>query len=148
MMTLDSFYDLISRNARVTLVNARSRANLYIGSGRDIPDEYSICPVEDFSMSNDGHLTFKIKIKEISPVDRDRRLWKEGALRVYDGIYHYWVKAYETGSEFGIDGGRISKLTLERKGQTVCNYDRGWDVRPVDEETKLAMEIILHEYAG
>ena len=144
MMTLDSFYDLISRNARVTLVNARSRANLYIGSGRDIPDEYSICPVEDFSMDDKAHLTFKIRVPRKRLQDNN---WKEGALRVPDGgIYHYWVKAYETGSEFGIDGGRISKLTLERKGQTVCNYDRGWDVQPVDEETPIALEILLQQY--
>ena len=144
MMTLDSFYDLISRNARVTLVNARSRANLYIGSVRDIPDEYSICPVEDFSMDDKAHLTFKIRVPRKRLQDNN---WKEGALRVPDGgIYHYWVKAYETGSEFGIDGGRISKLTLERKGQTVCNYDRGWDVQPVDEETQIALEILLQQY--
>ncbi len=144
MMTLDSFYDLISRNARVTLVNAKSRTNLYIGSVRDIPDEYSICPVEDFSMDDKAHLIFKIRV----PRKRTEGTgWQEGAMRVPDGgIYHYWVKAYETGSEFGIDGGRVSKLTLQRKGETVCNYDRGWDIEPVDEETQIALEILLQQY--
>ena len=42
--------------------------------------------------------------------------------------------------------GRISKLTLQRKEQTVCNYDRGWDVKPVDEETQIALEILLQQY--
>lgn len=144
MMTLDSFYDLISRNTRVTIVNAQSRANLYTGRVRDIPDEYSICPVEDFSMDDKAHMTFKIRVPRKRMQDNN---WKEGALRVPDGsIYHYWVKAYETGSEFGIDGGRVSKLTIERKGQTVCNYDRGWDVQPVDEETQIALGILLQQY--
>ena len=143
MITLESFYDLIDRNARVSLLNARSRANLFTGSVRDIPDEYSICPVEDFNMNENGNLTFKIKVPR-------KRLegtgWQEGALRVKDDIFHYWVKAYETGSEYGIDAGRVSKLTLQRKEQTVCNYDRGWDVKPVDEETQIALEILLQQY--
>ena len=148
MMTLESFYDLINRNAQITLVNARHQRKVYIGSVKDIPDEYNACPVEDFIMDDRGHLTFQIKIKETTPVDRDKKLWKEGVLRVYDGIYHYWAKVYDEGSKYGIDEGRVSKLMIKRKGEIVCNYDRGWDVRPVDEETQLSMEIILHEYAG
>ena len=72
--------------------------------------------------------------------------WKEGALRVHKGFYHYWVKQYAEGSQFGIEGGRISKLMLKRKGEIVCNYDRGWDIEPVDEETQTALEIMLLEY--
>ena len=39
-------------------------------------------------------------------------MWKEGSLRVNGDIFHYWMKQYEEGSQFGIDGGRISKLML------------------------------------
>ena len=42
--------------------------------------------------------------------------------------------------------GVISKLTLQRKEQTVCNYDRGWDVKPVDDETEIALEVLLQQY--
>ena len=28
----------------------------------------------------------------------------------------------------------------------VCNYDRGWDVEPVDEETEIALEIMRREF--
>lgn len=52
MFTLESFYDLISRNAQVTLVNTRYHKNVYTGSVRNIPVEYSDCPVEDFSMND------------------------------------------------------------------------------------------------
>ena len=71
-------------------------------------------------------------------------MWKEGSLKVYDSIFRYWLKQYNESSQFGIDGGRISKLTLKRSGAIVCNYDRGWDVEPVDPDTQLALEILLH----
>ncbi len=143
MITLENFYDLLDQNAKVTLVNAKYHKNVYSGSAHSIPLEYSICPVEDFSMNDSGHLTFKIKVKETRPAGNG---WKEGTMRVGSGIYHYWVKQYETGSEYGINKGRVSKMMLTRKGETVCNYDRGWDVKPVDDETETAMEILLHQY--
>ena len=40
-------------------------------------------------------------------------------------IAHYWVKAYEEGSAYGINEGRISKLLITIGGETVANYDRG-----------------------
>ena len=43
-------------------------------------------------------------------------MWHEGTIGVPKGngkytVVHYWVKAYEEGSQYGIEGGRISKLT-------------------------------------
>ena len=63
-------------------------------------------------------------------------MWKESSIRVNGEVFHYWMKQYDKGSEWGIDGGRISKL--------VCNYDRGWDIEPADENTQLALEFLLH----
>ena len=71
-------------------------------------------------------------------------MWKEGSLKVNGSIFHYWIKVYDTGSQYGIEGGRISKLMLKRDGKTVCNYDRGWDVYPTDPDTQLAYEILVH----
>ena len=71
-------------------------------------------------------------------------MWKEGSIRVCGEIFHYWMKQYDEGSEWGIDGGRISKLMLKRNGKIVYSYDRGEDVAPVDENTVFALEIILH----
>ena len=71
-------------------------------------------------------------------------MWKEGSIKVSDSIFHYWIKVFEEGSEFGIDGGKISKLMLKRDGKVVCNYDRGWDIKPVDPDTQLAYEILVH----
>ena len=74
-------------------------------------------------------------------------MWVEGSIKVGDSIFHYWVKHYEVPSEeYGIDGGRISKLMLKRNGEIAYNYDRGPDIEPVDEETALAFSILLKEY--
>jgi len=71
-------------------------------------------------------------------------MWKEGSIRVHDSIFHYWIKQWDEGSLFGIEGGRISKLCMKRDGIEVASYDRGWDIEPQDPDTQLALEIILH----
>ena len=71
-------------------------------------------------------------------------MWHEGALKVYNSIFHYWMKVYDDPSKHGINGGKISKLMLKRDGIIVCNYDRGWDIEPVDLDTRLALELLLH----
>ena len=71
-------------------------------------------------------------------------MWKEGSIKANGEIFHYWIKQYEEASRYGINGGRISKLMLKRDGEIVYNYDRGEDIEPVDENTELAVQIILH----
>ena len=51
-------------------------------------------------------------------------MWSEGTIGIpnKDGGYtvaHYWVKHYEEPSEFGINGGRISKLMI-KIGRASC----------------------------
>ena len=70
-------------------------------------------------------------------------MWKEGTISVNGEIFYYWMKQYEEGSEFGINGGRISKLTIKRSGREVYNYDRGEDIEPIDKNTETALAIIL-----
>ena len=71
-------------------------------------------------------------------------MWKEGRILINHRGYHYWIKQWDEGSEYGIDGGRISKLMIKRGDEVVCNYDRGWDVDPQDDDTRMALAIILH----
>ena len=71
-------------------------------------------------------------------------MWKEGSIKVNGEIFHYWMKQYEEGSEWGIEGGRISKLMLKHCGKIVCSYDRGWDIEPIDPNSKLAADILIH----
>ena len=61
MIKLRKFYELISRNATVTLTSASLDKVLFEGSIKDIPDGFDDCIVEDFSISNDGDFLFEIK---------------------------------------------------------------------------------------
>ena len=79
-------------------------------------------------------------------------MWHEGTIGIpmQDGGYkiaHYWVKSFGKGSEWGINGGRISKLTIKIDGRITANYDRGWDIQP-DEglPTQMAYCILLENY--
>ena len=76
-------------------------------------------------------------------------MWSEGiiACPTTGGKYKYWVKHYEEGSQFGIDGGKVSKLTIRKVGETrdLVNYDRGWDIEP-EGELEAVYAIILTKY--
>ena len=71
-------------------------------------------------------------------------MWKQDKIQVNGEVFEYWMKQYDTGSQYGIDGGRISKLMIKRNGKIVYNYDRGLDVDAVDQNTAFALELILH----
>ena len=72
-------------------------------------------------------------------------MWKQGAIGVKDSngrmvSVSYWVKHYEEPSEeYGISGGRISKLMLKQN-------DRGEDIKPQTPEAEKALAILIHEY--
>ena len=76
-------------------------------------------------------------------------MWSEGIIvcLTTGNKYKYWVKHFNDGSQFGIDGGKVSKLTIRKIGETrdLCNYDRGWDVEPTD-EVKAVFAIIMQKY--
>ena len=60
-------------------------------------------------------------------------MWTQGAIGIPSSnggmtSVSYWVKHYENESPFGIDNGRVSKLTLVQDSKVVYNYDRGEDI--------------------
>ena len=63
MVRLYKFYELISRNAMVTLTNRSLDKIYYEGSLKNIPSEYDDCTVADFAVSNDGDFLFKINVE-------------------------------------------------------------------------------------
>lgn len=83
---------------------------------------------------------------------------KEGVIGVPDESgkmtrVWYQAKIYDLPSEYGIEGGRISKLQLRvgRKppvcaGEIVANYDRGWDVKPKTRAAEVALAVLLLSY--
>jgi len=79
--------------------------------------------------------------------------WSEGTISIPDAkdktkytVCRYWVKHYEGGSEWGINGGKISKLEIRIDDLNVCSYDRGWDIKPTCTEAELALSILLNDY--
>lgn len=50
---------------------------------------------------------------------------------------------FETGSELGIDGGRVSKLEIKDGPRVVASYDRGWDVEPDGAVDRLVLKAVL-----
>ena len=76
-------------------------------------------------------------------------MWSEGIIACPEtgGKYKYWVKHYEEGSQYGIDGGKISKMSIRKYSESrdLCNYDRGWDVEPAD-EVKTVYDILIQKY--
>ena len=72
----------------------------------------------------------------------------DGRLQIAGGTFHFWVKRHEEGSEFGIDGGRISKLTItyEGTGREVVNYERGWGIKPKTKAAQAAFDWVLRNF--
>lgn len=77
------------------------------------------------------------------PLDNGLVWWEKGKANGYT----YSAKVYSKPSHFGINNGRISKLSIrDANGKQVANYDRGWDGRPATDEAKQALKIILSTY--
>ena len=74
------------------------------------------------------------------------------------GKYHFEAKVFDTGSHYGIDGGRVSKLMIwdvEIRQQTgnlmkacIVNYDRGWDIKPEKAQDKQVLKTVLKRLNG
>ena len=84
----------------------------------------------------------------------EKGTWSRGTLQTAaDGSkkpvsVDYRVKHYGKGSDWGIDGGKISKLEMRVDGKAVALYDRGWARRP-DANDRAAMnayDTVLHMF--
>ena len=80
-------------------------------------------------------------------------MWSEGTIGIPDAkdktkytTCRYWVKHFEEPSQYGINEGRISKLTIRINGQDAANYDRGWDIEPTCKEAETVLAILLENY--
>lgn len=77
-------------------------------------------------------------------------MWSNGRIFTIETKvgFEYWAKHYDEPSQYGIDAGRISKLTIKRlsDGKTVYNFDRGLDLDNLDADGKAAYAIILEKY--
>jgi len=72
--------------------------------------------------------------------------WKKGTLEHGGKRYSYEAKVYEEGSEYGINGGRVSKLHVKAAdgdwSKSVIEYDRGWSIQPSSEHRPLLDKLL------
>lgn len=74
-------------------------------------------------------------------------MWTNGTMNINGTEIKYCVKHYSEPSEdYGIEGGRISKMELRISGKTTMCYERGWETEPEDEESQLAYMALLRKY--
>lgn len=59
------------------------------------------------------------------------------------GEYTFSAKLFDKTSSMGINGGRVSKLSIRRDGEMRAHYDRGWDFSPILPNDKLAYQKIM-----
>ena len=73
--------------------------------------------------------------------------WMLGTI---EGGYEWQAKVYEKPSEFGINGGRVSKLFIRPVGlgwqPALISYDRGWDKRPETQDATVKVIRLGREY--
>ena len=84
----------------------------------------------------------------IKPAIQNMGKWIEGTEEFDYGLeLRFMAKVYDEPSEdYGINGGKISKLEIRLGNEILANYDRGyWDVE-VSEEAQLFYESILAEF--
>lgn len=72
---------------------------------------------------------------------------EHNTIKINNTTFEYLIKAYEEPSEeFGLNSGRISKLTIKRGNKVVYNYDREPDIEPVDAATVKVLNTLIHKY--
>lgn len=61
--------------------------------------------------------------------------------------YEFCAKLFDVGSDFGINNGRVSKLQIKHKllgwGNSIVNYERGWDKKPDGEVNTMVYDSIM-----
>ena len=69
-------------------------------------------------------------------------MWSQGTINGYN----YWVKHYEEESMYGINEGKISKMTIRKGGVEFYNFDRGLDFDNLDADGRAVYEELLKLY--
>jgi hypothetical protein len=125
------------------------RRGLPSGPSRTAPVERTTAqPTERFNRqaSSDSQRLDKADI-QVTRGNPDRDLWISATFRDQPSC-QFTAKVHALPSEHGIDGGRISKLSLYRDGELAAHYDRGWDQKPETEQDRQAVERLRNVYDG
>lgn len=66
--------------------------------------------------------------------------WIQGAINEMQ----FQAKVYDVGSRYGIDEGRVSKLSIrDARKREIIAYDRGWDIEPDNEAQRALLTALL-----
>ena len=71
--------------------------------------------------------------------------WKEAIVEYKKKNYRVTYKQFDEGSDFGINGGRISKLSINDGNKTIVNYDREWDIEATGDAKAVLEEVLDNE---
>ena len=81
-------------------------------------------------------------------------MWEKGTLSIPVGdgqtVLRYAVKRYDNPSEYGINGGRVSKLEIwtDDECESRVRYERGWGIYPAsdDEAANAALSMLFEQF--
>ncbi len=71
-----------------------------------------------------------------------KAMWSKGPVNGYQ----YFMKSFDTPSEFGINEGRISKLVIKKDGHILYNFERGLDFDKMDDGARDLYEYLMDEF--
>lgn len=93
------------------------------------------------------HTMTKTAFEPYNATAKTEGAWTQGSLLINGKVLKYWVKHFDEPSEWGIMQGRVSKLEIRPDGEAATvSYDRGWDRKAEDEESKVALGYLLRKY--
>lgn len=72
-------------------------------------------------------------------------MYTHGTIQIENETFTYDAKHFDEPSEYGIEGGRISKLGIRKGREVVLNYDQGWVIEPETEGAQLALLAICQK---
>lgn len=108
-------------------LSAETRAELLILMGEN--GNFDTSPITSINVGRSDTVASAPRIS-IKPKDGG---WLDG----YIDNFRFQAKVYDTGSKYGINKGRVSKLLVwdATVGVNACiiSYDRGWDRKPQDD---------------
>jgi hypothetical protein len=75
-------------------------------------------------------------------------VWHTGIVNYGGNAYYYQVKSADTGSEHGIDGGRIFYLLIQTRisGKMLAEYDQRWLQEPETKAAKYVYSYLLQQF--
>ena len=103
-------------------------------------------PITVLKKLNEADQSWRNKVME-SHLENDKNnpVWIIGWVRFGQRRFRVNAKVFMEPSKFGIDGGPTSKLWIcDARDNTICNYDRNWDVRPDGRNKEICDEILKY----